>query len=136
MLFLPFMKTLDCFFRFFIRFRYPVTLPADIAESLGVKLSNFISFDELVNTLIDPACSPTKLTKLMPRKEAENAFMGAQRKESFCRTTLISYYFNEGWLEFNLQFDTESRLRRVYLQHKKIESDKGIELQLKPVTSG
>lgn len=124
------MKALDCFFRFFLRFRYPVTLPEDIAHSLGVNVSNFVTFDEFVKTLTGPNCCPTTLKKLMVRKDAEAAFCGAQRKEKFQRNTLVSYYFNEGWLEFNLQFDAESKLRRIYIQHKKIESDQGVELRL------
>ena len=124
------MKALDCLFRFFIRFRYPVTLPEDIANSLGVNVSNFVTFDEFVKCLTDPECCPTTLRKMMARREAENTFHGAQRKEQFQRNTLISYYFNEGWLEFNLHFDANSRLRRIYIQHKKIESDQGVELHL------
>ena len=124
------MKALDCLFRFFIRFRHPFTLPEDIANSLGVRVSNNVSFDDFVTRLTAPECCPTTLHKLMGRNEAENAFCGAQRKEQFQRNTLISYYFNEGWLEFNLQFDQESRLRRIYIQHKKIESDQGVELHL------
>ncbi len=124
------MKAIDGFYKFFLRFRYPVTLPEDIALALGVSLSNHVTFDEFVKCLTNPSCCPTNLTKLMPRKKAESMFCSAQRKELFSRSTLVSYYFSEGWLEFNLQFDDSSRLRRVYIQHKKIESDQGHELPL------
>lgn len=124
------MKALDTFYKFFIRFRYPVTLPEDIAQSLGVNLSNNVTFDEFVKCLTNPSCCPTRLMKLMPRKKAESMFCGAQRKEHFSRSTLISYYFSEGWMEFNLQFDAEARLRRIYIQHKQIESEQGYELPL------
>ncbi len=124
------MKALDSLFRFFIRFRYPVTLPEDVASSLGIHLSNFVTFDNFVKKLTDPDCCPTTLYKMMDRRKAEETFCGAQRIEQFQRNTLISYYFNEGWLEFNLHFDESSRLRRLYIQHKQIKSDQGIEVSL------
>lgn len=66
----------------------------------------------------------------MPRNIAEAAFERAQRKEKFGRNSLFSYYFNEGWLEFNLHFDEHSRLRRIYLQHKDVDQEQGIEISL------
>ena len=65
----------------------------------------------------------------MPREEAEAAFQSAQRKERFGRNSLFSYYFQEGWLEFKLYFDEKARLRRIYLQHKDLNSD-NIEIHL------
>lgn len=124
------MKVLDVLYRVFLRFRYPVSLPEDVADALGVQVSNFLSFEEFVNQLISPSCRPTRLKKYMPRAEAEAAFHGALRKERFKQNTLFSYYFNEGWMEFVLLFDEHSRLRRVYLQHKKITRQEGIEIPL------
>lgn len=69
----------------------------------------------------------------MPREEAEAAFETALRKEKFLHNTLCSYYFNEGWMEFVLQFDEHSRLRRIYIQHKKIEQEEGIEIPLSKI---
>jgi hypothetical protein len=66
----------------------------------------------------------------MPRKDAEAAFQRARRKEHFCRNSLFSYYFHEGWLEFCLHFDEKNRLRRIYLQHKRLESELGVEIPL------
>jgi hypothetical protein len=66
----------------------------------------------------------------MPREEAEAAFQTALRKEKFLHNSLFSYYFNEGWMEFVLQFDEHSRLRRIYIQHKKITQEEGIEIPL------
>lgn len=124
------MKALDSFYRFFLRFRYPVSLPEDIAEALGINVSNYLTFDEFVNQLTSPACRPTKLLKFMPRDKAEEAFRGALRKERFKQNTLFSYYFSEGWMEFALLFDEQSRLRRIYLHHRKIAQEEGIEIPL------
>lgn len=123
-------KTLDLFYRFFLRFRYPVTLPEEIAGALGITASNFLTFDEFVKKLTCPSCRPTTLIKFMPREKAEETFKTAQHKERFQQNTLISYYFSEGWMEFTLHFDEQSRLRRIYLHHKHIEKDNGIELPL------
>lgn len=124
------MKALDILSRFFLRIRYPVSLPEEIAEALGVSLSNHAPFTEFVSRLACPSCRPTRLTKFMPREKAEEAFQNAPRQEKFKQNTLISYQFNEGWVEFILQFDEQSRLRRIYLQHKHIEHDRGIEIPL------
>lgn len=124
------MKALGLLSRFFLRMRYPVSLPEEIAEALGVSLSNCASFNEFVSYLACPSCKPTRLTKFMPREKAEEAFQNAPRREKFKQNTLISYQFNEGWVEFILQFDEQSRLRRIYLQHKQIEHDQGIEIAL------
>ncbi len=125
------MKALSqIFHRLFIRFRYPVSLPEDISEALGIPLSNYLSFEEFVEHLISPTCRVTKLTKFMPREKAEYAFRSALRKERFKQNTLFSYYFSEGWMEFVLQFDEQSRLRRIYLQHQKIQSPLGVEIPL------
>ncbi len=105
-------------------------MPENVADALGITLSNFVSFDELVSTLTDPNCRPTRLKRFMPRKEAENAFAGALSKEFFKERSLFSYYFSEGWLEFVLWFDEKSRLRRLYIQHKCITQQEGIEIHL------
>jgi hypothetical protein len=120
-------KTFDhiyrCFFRFFLRFRYPVSLPEDVASALGIPLSNSLTFQEFVNCLTQPNCCPTTLTKFMSREKAEEMFHTALRKEHFRHNSLFSYYFNEGWMEFMLQFDEQSRLRRIYIQHKFLEDN-------------
>lgn len=124
------MSALDSVYRFLLRFRYPVSLPENVADALGIPVSNFLTFDEFVKHLSSPNCVPTNLKKYMPREDAEKAFKGALRQERFKQTTLCSYYFNEGWMEFMLSFDEKSRLRRLYLQHKQIPSPKGIEITL------
>lgn len=124
-------KALEALYRLFLRFRYPVTLPEDIAQDLGIGASNFLSFDQFVRCLTSPSCCPTRLIRFMPREKAEETFKAAQRTERFKQNTLISYYFSEGWMEFILHFDEQSRLRRVYIQHKEIEKEQGVEIRLK-----
>lgn len=125
------MKAIKLLYRFILRFRYPVSLPEDIAIALGITVSDNVKFDEFVNYLSCPHCKPANLYKYMPRKEAEKAFQNALRIDRYPQKTLFAYYFEEGWLEFGLLFDCDSRLRRVYVQHKQIQSHTGIEIRLK-----
>jgi hypothetical protein len=113
-----------------IRFRYPVSLPQDIAFALGIDMNNSLRFEALLDQLLCHSTRPTRLAKFMPREEAEYAFQCALRKDRFAQNSLFSFYFNEGWLEFELQFDDQSRLRRVYLHHKLIPAHRGHELIL------
>lgn len=124
------MKAFDHLRRFFLRFRYPVSLPEDVAKALGITISNFITFEQFVAYLTQPSCRPTRLAKFMHRKKAEEAFQNANSKEYFKGSSLFSFYFSEGWLEFALEFDADSRLRRVYVQHKQIKQDRGVEILL------
>lgn len=114
----------------FPRLRYPVSMPEDIACALGVSISNQLHFEEFVAHLCCPKFRPANLLKFMPRELAEQAFQKALRKERFSNKTLIAYYFNEGWIEFVLQFDDHCRLRRIYLKHKSIKHDCGQEITL------
>ncbi len=127
------MKALEILSRFFIRFRYPVTLPEDLAQALGIELSNYITFDKLVHSLTCPSCQPSKLFKYMSREKAEQAFSHAHSKELFKKNSLFSFYFSEGWMEFSLEFDDQSRLRRLYLHHKCIQTERGVEIPLQPI---
>ena len=124
------MKALDVLSRFFLRFRYPISMPEDVATALGIHISNYVTFHEFVSHLSCPTCRPTRLSKFMSREKAEEAFFGAPLKEKFRNNTLVSYCFTEGWVEFILQFDDNSKLRRIYLQHKDIKQDCGLEIQL------
>lgn len=123
-------KTFDWMQRLFVRFRYPVTLPEEIASDLGVSVSNSLSFEDFVDQLTLLSNPPRHLKRFMPRELAEAVFRSAQRKDKFGRNSLFSYYFEEGWLEFNLQFDEKSLLRRVYLQHRNLSHEQGIEIKL------
>lgn len=98
------------------RFRYPCSLPEEVAHALGIHLANSLSFDEVVRLLGTPECRPTRLRKFMPRQQAEGAFQSAIKKESFTHMTLFSFYFSKGWLVFTLSFDEQSQLRRIYVQ--------------------
>ena len=113
-----------------VRFRYPVSLPQDIGCCLGIQMPNFVGFKELLDQLTSSEQQFTKLTKFMSRDMAERAFQSALRKERFPHSSLYSFYFNEGWLEFELQFDEQSRLRRIYLHHKLLSYPSGYELSL------
>ncbi len=124
------MKAFDLLHRFFLRFRYPVSLPEDIAHALGVDLNCYLTFDEFINRLHCPNFRPTRLKKFMPRELAEDAFSSALRIDRFPQKSLFAYYFNEGWMEFVLQFDENAQLRRIYLQHKTIHNDIGLEIPL------
>lgn len=66
----------------------------------------------------------------MPRNLAEEAFSTARRMDRFKQCSLFSYYFDEGWLEFELRFDADARLRRVYVRHRRLPQDEGVELSL------
>lgn len=116
--------------RLLLRWRYPVSLPEDIASDLGIRSSNLLTFSEFTRQLCSLSYRPERLLRFMPRNEAEAAFELAQRKEIFGKSSLFSYYFHEGWLEFNLHFDDNARLRRIYMQHKSFKSDIGIEIPL------
>lgn len=107
--------------RVLVRFRYPVSLPEDVASDIGIDLSNRLTFDELISRLTNPLNAPTKLSRFMLREQAEILFRRALRKECFSHNSLFSYHFNGGWMEFILQFDGESRLRRIYVCHKDLD---------------
>lgn len=124
------MKVLEHIRRCLIRFRYPLSMPEDVAKDLGLDISNFLSFPEFVKFLTNPYIRPAKLTKFMPRKEAEEIFRKALRKEKFSQNSLFCYHFNGGWMEFMLQFDEQSRLRRMYIHHKDLKQK--YEIQIGP----
>lgn len=116
--------------RFVLRFRYPVSLPEDLAEALGMRVPNTFRFHRLLDYLTNPARKVGNLYRYMPRDLAEEMFTNAVRKERFQQRSLYSYYFDGTWMEFVLHFDERNRLRRVYLQHRCIEEHQGIELCL------
>lgn len=109
------------FLNLFVRFRYPVSMPEDVASDLGLNISNFLSFEEFMLQLTDPLHRPSKLTRFMSRDQAEEIFQSALRKERFKQNSLFSYHFNGNWMEFVLHFDEQSRLRRLYILHKDLK---------------
>ena len=122
------MKLLNRFLIIFIRFRYPVSMPEDISNDLGLDLSNYLSFKKFIHCLIDPIHQPKKLARFMPREQAEDIFRLALRKERFQQNSLFSYHFKGGWMEFILQFDEQSRLRRLFIRHKYLKRKHEINL--------
>ena len=118
------------FTRLMSRFRYPVSLPEDIAKDLGVRLSNSLSFEAFLKALSSPHMHPTKIRKYMCRQQAENAFHAALRKECFPACSFFSYYFSKGWVVIALYFDEEDRLRRAYFQCPSREKIDGFNLPL------
>ena len=110
------MTLMDSLTRLLSRFRYPVSMPEDVAHDLGFHLPNTLSFCDFLKLLGTSQYRPTKLWKLMPRELAETSFETALKKENFKSSSLFSYYFNKSWLVFALYFDENSRLRRLHLQ--------------------
>jgi hypothetical protein len=62
------------------------------------------------------------LYRLMARAHAQAVFSTALRIEEFTHTALCSYHLAGGWLSFDLHFDLEQRLRRVYMSHPQLPS--------------
>lgn len=124
------MHVFESFIRLISRFRYPVSLPEDVAHDLGMYLPNTLNFKEFLQLLASPHQRPAKLRKYMPRCLAEGAFQSALKKETFGSCSLFSYYFNKGWLVFTLYFDESSRLRRIHLQCPACVSIEGFDLPM------
>ena len=124
------MYLLHSFTRLISRFRYPASLPEDIAKDLGIHLSNSLSFDAFLKLLSSPHMHPTKIKKYMPRAQAESAFSSALRTEVFPACSLFSYYFSKGWVVIALHFDEEERLRRAYFQCPSCEEMEGFNFLL------
>jgi hypothetical protein len=116
--------------RILMRFRYPVSLPEDVISALGLDLPKRLSFQQLISQLACPFKRPARVTKFMPRALAEEAFKTALKKECFGKKTHFSFCFSEDWIVFVLHFDEEALLRRIYIHHKHIEQDQGIEIPL------
>lgn len=104
-----------------LRLRYPFSMPEEIASDIGLSITNYCSFDEFIACLTNPSQRPAKISRFMPRENAEDLFQTALKKEQFRHNTLFSYYFKDGWMEFVLQFDEQSRLRRLYILHKDLK---------------
>lgn len=118
------------FSHFTLRFRYPVSMPSEVADALGIELPSEYTLEELIKQLLEAKSQPKALIKYMKREIAENRFQNAVKKERFNQKPLISYYFNQGWVEFMLQFDDEARLRRLYLYHYSAGTPQGVEIPL------
>jgi len=115
------------------RFRHPFSLPAEIGGDLGWEITNQENFPTLIQKVLAYKTPPNNLKKNMTRKEALAAFSHAFRTETFHQKVICSYYFKQGWLEFELVFDPQDRLRRVSLQAPTIPHDFGVEIPLQSV---
>lgn len=111
------MQLVDELSRLMSRFRHPNSLPEDIANDLGITLSNHTSCEKLLELLASAQFKPTKLYWMMHRHDAEAGFRFFLKKEQFKTSTLFSYYFNKGWIIFSLYYDQMQRLRRVHIQY-------------------
>lgn len=107
---------------------YPVSNPSQVLAALGIQIKTRLKFRQFLRQIVTR--SPRRLYRRMPRSEAEKVFMTAYKKEIFHHTTLISYCFCQGWLEFVLEFDPRDNLRRLYVQHRLLNSSQSIELEL------
>jgi len=124
------MHLLESLTRLISRFRYPVSLPEDVAHDLGMNLPNTLNFHDFLELLSSPHHRPTKLRKYMSRRQAEQTFESALKKEIFKSCSLFSYYFNKSWLVIALYYDEQDRLRRVYLQCPSCEQVDGFDIPL------
>lgn len=109
------------FGKFISRFRYPVSLPEDVAKAVGVPLSNLASFEQILTRLTATTSYFSRLRRRMSRSDVERLFQAAVRKEHFPGSAIFSFSFPTGWLEFSLQFDRDDRLRRAYVDHRGLE---------------
>ena len=127
------------FLRFVKRLKHPVSQPEDVGKDLGIQiLYNELSFEDCLSKLTDFEHTPQNLSRFMDRKQAEHFFKLAIRKESFTCCSLFSYYLYDGWLAFELTYDDQNRLRRLFVQHPALTQnrDKALEIPLKKQLSG
>jgi hypothetical protein len=103
--------------------RYPRSVPEEVAAALGVTLAQPHCWDELLKHLGSPQWAPPRLQRLMSRAHAQAAFSSALQIEEFTHTALCSYHLGGGWLTFDLHFDLEQRLRRLYVRHPQLGPD-------------
>ena len=124
------MQIVENLTRLISRFRYPVSLPEDLAKDLGVKLVNTVNFRQLLRILHSSDLRCNRLKRLMSRAQAEAIFRSALKKESFKSSSLFSYYFNKSWLVFALYFDEKDQLRRLYVQCPSCSNFEGFDIHL------
>ena len=108
--------------QFICRFKHPVSLPEEMGKDLGVRcLDHELSFHSCIQSLTSPTHCPRNLKRFMKRSEAEMQFGSALKKEHFKNNSLFSYYLFRGWFSFDLVFDEQDQLRRLYIQHRRLE---------------
>ncbi len=129
------MQLIENISRLLSRFRYPVSLPMDVASDLGLFLPNTLPFQEFIRLLTSPHSLPTTLKKGMPRYKAESVFKLAIRKEIFKSSSLFSYKFNQGWVTVALYFNDHDLLTRLFLQSPYAEIDLPLEQEVVSISS-
>jgi hypothetical protein len=124
------MKFFKFALKFFIGNDVNHLLPDELLKTLGLDLKGNSSIEDLLEKLNHSKSLHIKLKKFMTKREVENAFISAEKKEHFSRHSLYSYYFSKGWVGFFVSFDQDLKLRRVYLQYKSLRYQDTIELYL------
>jgi hypothetical protein len=124
------MKIFKFVLKFFVDNQVDHLLPDELLKTLGLDLEGKSSIEDFVEKLNHSKSLHVKLKKFMTRREVENTFLSAEKKEHFSRHSLYSYYFSKGWLGFFVSFDQDLKLRRVYLQYKSLRYQDFIELYL------
>ncbi len=124
------MKFLDSCLRLFCQFKYPLSLPDEVALAIGMRQANFIPFDLLCKTITPPRDAPKALKKYMNRKEAEKVFKSALSRKFEPLQSHFSYTVDGTTVNFTLHFDQNERLRRLVVQREEIYFAKGIDIPL------
>lgn len=120
------MHFLDLILDLVHRFSHPGSLPNDVAYDLGLEVYGRLSVNELLQMLKNP----THLKKYMKKGLADQLFVHAQRKDIFKLTSRFTYFFNQGLLEFVLDFDSDEQLRRAYATFHNSKGNLMVELPL------
>lgn len=124
------MKFLDCLAGFYSKLQSPLSSTEEIVKDLGFELPSNLMCKNFIDIMAHSGLKSTKLVKFMLRNDAEKIFASAIRKERFSKHSLYSYYLDKGWVGFYLLFDQDSKLRRIYFQHKDFKKQSGIEIGL------
>jgi len=124
---------IEAIYRFLVRFRHPYSLPEELGIAVGHALPNHLCFEELLGLLQGEDFIPSTLYHNMPRREALKAFQTALKKEFFGNRASLSFQFSCGWIQFDLDFESE-KLRRVFLHHPKLPLSDKHEIRLQSNT--
>jgi hypothetical protein len=111
--------------------KYPRSEPQEVASAIG--LPRPMDWEQLLMRL-RAAGQPPRLYRYMARAHAQAIFASALRVEEFTNASLCSYHMAGGWLSFDLHFDLDQRLRRVYVSHPQLTPlELPLELPLAPI---
>lgn len=124
------MRWWEVIFSCLARIRYSGTPHTEIALALGIVPPQTLCVRKFVKQVARRCELSQTLYRFMGKKEAEKQFDNALIKEHFKNFSLFSYKFPGGWLQFALKYDTEHKLRRLYIHHKFLPQQEGIEVTL------